>query len=215
MNRTIQSAVFGAVLALSNVTQAAPITFAFTFDDPASAAQAVGTITLESSLVANPGQNSFSLPNPAVLALNVTVSGAAAGNGQFGIVDFTGVVFETNGGTLNFSQPLIGQATSGSPWGTTPSGGEAGDFNLFAGGFTRTADNRYSTQPNGSVAAPNGVDYFTLGANGGNGEAMLLTAFGPQFRTVPALNLAGVALLLAGVFGGGWWLLRRRQLEAR
>ena len=193
---------------------AAPITFPFRFADPDSTAQALGSITFESTLLQNPGIIDVSLPDPAVLALNVTVSGSASGNGVFGIGDFTGVVFDTGGATLDLGTQLVGQTTPGGPWGTPD--GNTGDFNLFSGAKTRaTSYSGASQSPAGANSPPDGVNFFTLGADGGSDEEMVLTAMG--FSAAPAVEPANlpigksamlvIAGLLAfiGVFG-----LRRR-----
>jgi hypothetical protein len=200
---------------LASQVSAAPITFPFRFADPASSAQAVGSITFEDTLLANPGSSSIFLPDPAVLALSVTVSGSAAGDGTFGIADFTEVVFDTNGGTLNFNAQLVGQPTAGGSWGTPD--GNSGDFNLFSGGVGEGAE-RYADQPNapaGANAPPNGVFYFTLGANGGADEPMVLTAMGGGPISPPATLPIGPGawLALAGLLAlGGLVVLRRRSL---
>jgi hypothetical protein len=196
LTRIIAALSLGFGLAAWGATSAiaAPVTFNFTF--AGNGATATGFITFESTLLNNPGVNDFELPNPAVLALQVTVSGAAAGNGNFDIGSFDGVVFDTNGGTLDFSHALLGQPTSGSPWGTPDSSG--GDFNLFS-----------------AAPGPRGVDYFTLGANGGNAQPMTLTTMAlaapaPAAVATPTLedwNLIALAALL-GVAGA--FLLRRR-----
>jgi IPTL-CTERM motif len=170
---------------------AAPVTLNFTFAN--GSATAVGSITFESTLLNNPGFNNLTLPNAAVLALNVTVSGAGAGNGTFGIGSFASVAFDTNGGTLNLSQNLIGQATPGGPWGP----GSAGDFNLF------------STGP----PAPRGVDPFILGANNGLDVPMLLTRMGPLAApssvAVPTLDEWNLMILALLVGMAGIVLVRR------
>jgi len=185
---TFRAAFMGLALFAAMVTpaMAAPVTLYFTFAN--GGATAVGSITFESTLINNPGSNNIALPNAAVLGLTVTVSGAAAGNGTFGIGSFATVLFDTGGGTLNLSQNLIGQATPGGPWGPS----SAGDFNLF------------STGP----PAPRGVDPFILGANNGADDSMPLTRMGPlpapTSVAVPTLdewNLVILALLvgMAGI----------------
>lgn len=100
---------------MSGIAVAAPVTLSFTYAN--GAATAVGSITLETTLLNNPGTNLLVLPSPAVLALSVTVSGASAGNGTFGIADFVRVDFDTSGATLDFTQNLVGQSTPGETWG--------------------------------------------------------------------------------------------------
>ena len=219
-----------AILSLASISSAvaAPITFNFVFNLPPPAARGStspgryatapaapqgnivptmsGSITFESTLLANPGSNFFTLPDPAVLALNVTVTNSGVGDGTFTMADFTGVVFDTNGGTLNLNQQLVGQPTSGDPWGT-PSGGDGGDFNLFSGSMTGT------NAPSGANLPPNGVFYFTLGSNGGNGPAATLgsmsRAAGAAVVAAPSLGSWALALL-AGLLGLGASLALRR-----
>jgi hypothetical protein len=187
--RTVHAVMLGVALAAATVTlaSASPITFDFTY--ASGGAMAVGNITFESTLLPNPGSQFFSLPNPAVLALNVTVSGASAANGTYGIGSFNHVNWSTNGVTLNLSQSLIGQAG----WGP----GIGGDFNLF-----------------GSAPAPNGVDPFLLGANGGAGTEMTLSQMAPQQQQqqqIPALDNWKLVLLAILVGTAGLVLIRRRR----
>ena len=208
-----------ALLSVSTlgVAHAAPITFQFTFDDPASTAQAVGSITFESTLLQNPGMQFFDLPDPGVLALNVTVSGAASGNGTFAITDFTGVVFDTNGGTLDLASQLVGQPTAGSPWATLDN--NSGDFNLFSGSPKR-GESGYGdspSTPDGSNPTPDGLDPFTLGANGGNGEPMVLVGMSPLggYTSPASLPFGRNAwIVLTGLLGLAALLaFRRRSLK--
>jgi hypothetical protein len=194
--KMLRDAAVMFVVAAASATEAlaAPITFNFTFTG--GAAKAVGSITFESTLISNPGTNDIPLPNPAVLALNVTVSGASAGNGTFGIGSFSEVRFETGGATLNFSQQLVGQATPGGAWGTPTSC--CGDFNLFATG----------------PPAPNGEFFFTLVANNGDAEPMTLSSMtqgsGLVRAPVPALDDAMLLLLALLVAGLGVAIVRRQ-----
>jgi hypothetical protein len=192
--RIIARVMLGFTLFVAGATSAlaAPVTFQFRFVDGGSGATATGFITFERTLLANPGNNTFILPDPAVLNLQVTVSGATSGNGTFGIGSFDQVFFDTNGGTLDFSQPLIGQPTAGVPWGTAYDG-SGGDFNVFGTGSP----------------APEGVNYFTLAADDGAAESMILTSMATagQVPTLGEWSLIILSLLL----GLGAWVALRRQ----
>lgn len=179
------------LLLLGSVANATPMTFHFTFQSSTSAAQAVGSITFEATLLPNPGCTDFSLPNPTVLALNVTVTGASSGNGTFTLSDFSDVAWCTYGATLDFNRELVGQPTSGDPWGT-PSG-NGGDFNLF-----------------GNAPAPNGEWYFTLCADGGSEDCMeLATMRLGAAAAAPALDGWGLILLVTTLIAVGGRAVRR------
>jgi len=187
------AALLGAILLAATATAAlaSPIKFNFTF--AGGGATAKGFVVFESTLLSNPGSNSFILPNPAVLDVQVTVSGAAAGNGTFGIASFGEVFFDTHGATLNLGKELVGQPTPGSPWGTPDSHG--GDCCFGA-----------------SAPAPNNIYYFTLGANGGrSGESMVLQTMAPVVLSVPALDDWSRLALALMVGGAGVVLIRRRH----
>jgi hypothetical protein len=157
--------------------QAAVITFDLAWSGVSfgNSASAVGTISLDDSLLPNPGR--VDTLSPTVTALSITVSGAASGNGTFNMSDFDFWYWDTNGATLDLNSQLVGQNTLGNPWGTpddgiigSPDDGISGDFNLFA----------YTV-----LGAPRGTNYFTLTTNNGTGDSMLLTSFSPKTGAVP------------------------------
>ena len=204
---------FVALLAFGmlGIAQAAPVTYQFRFAAPQGSAQALGTVTFESTLLPNPGVLDVPLPDPSVLALNVTLTGTTGGDGTFTLADFNGLVFDTGGATLDLSRQVVGQPTAGSPWGTPDSNG--GDFNLFGGGACQNmgapTSGRYGTHPAApssptAAAPPVGVWYFTLGAACGTAEQMVLVSFAPagaaSATTAPALA-PPLELLLGGLLG--------------
>lgn len=154
--------LFFLLLIISIQVSAAPVRFDFVFDDPNSTARSEGFIILEESLVTNPGNNTFVLPDPAVIDLQFTVTGSIDSDGQYDINDYVEIDFNTNGGTLDFSQPLIGQATNGQPWGTAFDG-SAGDFNLFpTGGLNVKSGSSYDGNRGIQGGPPFGCTWFTL-----------------------------------------------------
>jgi hypothetical protein len=214
-------AVFAVTVLFAGAISAAPITFNFVYNTPTnvnaspaskssrivgdSTAQEAsitplisGSITFESTLLPNPGSDFFDLPASAVLALDVTVTGATSGNGHFTLADFSGITYNTGGGTLNFAQQLVGQAIPGGTWGDPSL--ENADFNLF---------NSAPTAP----TAPDGEWFFTLCTNGGNGDCAQLTSMiqagAGSVGTVPALNPWMLALLGLILTAAATWTLRR------
>jgi hypothetical protein len=142
----------------------APQSYQFTFcSDTGTTAEARGYITYDLDLLSNPFSGGFLIPGPEILDLSVTVTGAASGNGTFTLIDFNSTAWNSNGAVMDLGKELVGQPTPGSPWGTTPSAGEAGDFNLFGLGG----------------GAPTGVFFFQLAANEGLADTMVLRSMVP------------------------------------
>jgi len=152
-------------------------------------ASASGSITFAPGFPGNPepGPGTLYTIGVEVLALNVTVTGASAGNGSFTTGDFINVVWGTQGAMLDLSMEAVGQPTAGGPWGQTGLSGANGDFNLFSSGA--------------APSSPTGTFYFELSTNGGVGDMMALTSS----RPIPAPGAIGV-LGLAGLVA-----VRRRR----
>lgn len=215
-----------SLLIISLQVTAAPVRFDFVFDDPNSSARTEGFIVFEDTLLPNPGDTTFVLPDPAVIDLQLTVTGSVNSDGTYNLSDYDEIDFWTNGGTLDFSQPLIGQATNGQPWGTTFDG-SSGDFNLWSyGNGGVKSSGRYQGQGGGGPVGgpPTACFWFTIcepGGQGGNNNTatkgigggvspMELQSMQPgrgtPVQSVPSLNvlsimaLATVILLMAVLF---------------
>jgi hypothetical protein len=198
-------------IGLTMVTTPAQAAFLRTFDLTYSGAAlgnkatGIATITLDLSLLRNPGETQTS-GVPFVTAFSITISGATAGNGTFGLGDYDpsslrGLIFlNTNGGTLDFGKQLIGQPTAGAPFGTVPSSGEAGDFNIVSN-FNE-------------FAAPTARFYFRIATNGGNGDELYLTSFAPAAVPEPG-GLVLTSLGLGTLAGCAGWGRIRREIARR
>jgi hypothetical protein len=140
-----------------------------------NAATATGRMTLDLTTLPNPtpGNAEINIYND-IQSLTLTVTGASSGNGTWTKADVYYTYWWTGGVTLNMYRDLIGQPTTGNPWGTPD--GLSGDFNLFI-----------------NDPGPVGTYFFTMTTNGGAGDTMLLTEF-----SLP--EPSSLALLGAGFF---------------
>jgi len=209
-----KSGFFGLFLFVGWLTAGAsaiaqqPARFDFVYEGAASSARAVGFVVFDLDQLPNPGMVTYSLPDSAISDLQVTVTGAASGNGNFGLADFAGVSWSTgdNSGSLDLSpgQQVVGQPApfESHNWGPLcpplsviidpPLENPCGRF-LLEG----TIPNRgaLSAAP---VASDPG-DRFTIRADGGTADEMRLTSF---VRGTPS-NAIGVPALSATA----WWLM--------
>lgn len=156
-------------------------------------ATATARITIDTSVINNPmvtqQQSGF------VKAFEITIKGAASGNGTFDYSDFIGepgfggfIIFDAD--TLNFNLPLIGQPTGNGPWGPGPGG--VGDFNIFSNDVPLSH-------------APNGVDTFVFATDAGTEDKLVLTSFKPAPVLVPESSTALPLGVLFLMFGLGKW----------
>lgn len=157
-----------------------------------NSASANGLIDFDPSLINNPG-STLSLP---VNSFSITVTGASSGNGTFSLADYDFFLLDTNGGTLDFTKQLVGQPTANDPWGTVPSSGNGGDFNILLSSGS-------------SSAAPTGTFFFQITTSLGSGDSLYLTSFAP-LAPVPVPEPSSLLGLLAlGTLGTGATLMRK------
>jgi len=188
----------GCILTAASAVSAfaSPQSVFFTYREPAGTAVASGYITFETTLISNPGNNTITLPDPSVLAISLTVSGATSGNGTYTMADFGQVFFNTGTVGLDLSKPLIGQSAGGGfIWGTC-TGGNCGDLNFF--GI--------------AAPAPTGTFWFALTADGGAANTMNLAAAGPPGNQAPTMSEWMLILLAVLLAGTGMVMARKRLL---
>lgn len=154
-----------------------------------NSAKAHGVLTVDDALFSNFSDYTLLFPGNEITDFSLTVSGAISGNGIFQLSDFDSFIWSTRvdqDNPLDLSHELIGQATTGGPWGSDFGfEANAGDFNLI------TAE---------GSSAPFADGAFLVVTNSGSGDRMNLTSFRPV--PIPAaIWLFGSAL--AGLLGFG------------
>ncbi|MCB1208677.1 MAG: proprotein convertase P-domain-containing protein [Verrucomicrobiales bacterium] len=122
-------------------------------------AQAIARVDIDEGVLLNPGFSLAAIGSGAVVtSFDITVSGAASGNGTWSTSDFTTYIL-TIGDALNLAADWIGQPqpSASSVW------GRSGDFSVF------------------SVVAgvPRGTNVLELSTNSGAGDKMKLVSFAP------------------------------------
>lgn len=113
-----------------------------------NAATALGSFTTTDSTTGSLSGTFNILGLTNVTALNLTVSGAAAGNGTFSLADFNNLAFST-ATALDFTQDLVGQA------------GFA-DFNLFGGAPAPNGTINFTLTSNGGGGSSMVLSCFAL-----------------------------------------------------
>lgn len=112
-HKKMVSAIWGVLLSSYSMASAAdPETYSFLFSGDGATASGLFT-TNESISLIDGGEGSFD----SLVSLNVSVSGALSGNGDFTLSDFSHYIFETTPGA-DYSENLAGQD-------------QLDDFNLF------------------------------------------------------------------------------------
>ncbi len=220
-------AVSGLAFVSAIAAQATLITFELTYSGAsrANTATATGYITFDDTGLPNPGEYptkpstppdlpprllAVTLPDPGsglpdwLVDLSLTITGASAGNGTFGLGDFGGLIWDTGGATLDLTRELIGQTVGSSTWGAS----NGGDFNLFGPDFGGVAAiPAIGLADPVDAVAPNGTSAFVLSTNGGKGDAMQLISMKPTVIPEPSTYalLAGL-----GAFAIAVWRRCRR-----
>jgi hypothetical protein len=146
-------------------------TFDFAFGNDPYGGMATGQFTIDSGILTTILSDTADDPYPMsdFESFSITVSGARAGNGTFGLSDFSHFLWWSAGASFNFQENLVGQPTTAAPpfnpWGTPAL--NSGDFNFF--------------NASASPLAPTGEFFFGIQTNGGNvggptGDPMALTS---------------------------------------
>jgi len=157
-------------------------------------ASATGYITVDDTLPSLGGSNQIDFPTADVTGLSITITGADAGNGTFGLSDFASFIFWSPT-ALNLTEQLICQPVSGGKdFYGDPDGGGGGDFNLF--GATSTA--------------PYGHYYFQLGTDEDTGDLLQVTSI-----TAAVPEPGAWTMMIAGFAALGAALRRRTASTVR
>ncbi|MGK0271921.1 MAG: MYXO-CTERM domain-containing protein [Cocleimonas sp.] len=164
-----------ALLLFSLSSHAALITFNLIYTSNTTAATGSGFITIDDAVFSNVTQNLFNTPAATlgITDFSITISGAANGNGTFGLADVPSFIW-TQSGPYDLTTELLTQAAYT-------------DFNLNT--FPPVA------------GSPFGTDIGTITTNfGGSGDGLILSSMtpggAPAPTSIPTLSFWGLGLLV-------------------
>lgn len=192
--RTFTAALLSIVPAIPANAEILSFDIAWSGEPFGNTATATGRIVVDSMLAPAIGSTTYTIPSAAILALEITIIGAASGNGSFDLSNFPEVYFWTPS-ALDLTTELVGQTLdNGCSFGFTLGDclGSSGDFNVSGFG----------------APDPNGNGYFILQANYIFGDNLAVTSIRP---TQPIPEPATWAMMIAGFGLVGQKLRRRRR----
>ncbi len=167
--------MLGIILFLFSLSANAALhTYDLVYTSATTAATGTGFITIDDAVYPNDGTDFLNQPAATIgiTAFSITISGAVAGNGTFGLVDIQSFIW-TQSTPYNLSMELVAQAAHT-------------DFNLG------------NLNPIPTPGVPIGTAPNTITTNfGGARESLILRSMTPSSSTaVPTLSFWGLGLMI-------------------
>lgn len=199
VQRLVLALLLVAGLMVAVAANASPVTFDVTWTDGGSV-QATGTITFSDASIFTTGGTCSNQPLATcnITAMNITVSGANAGNGTFNESDFFDAFIRV-GGPLNINTNMVGQTVGVNTWDESGGGG-SNEFN-------------FRNAPSSRAPRRSGAFIWTTDAGGGTPLTLtyMIAQAAPAPAAVPTLSEWPQLLLALMVIGVAWHFHQTRE----